>query len=64
MCTCVHTNSEERMLGAVIKRKLPGSLLELQWNQVNDIFLLLIPTLHISLENNGLGFFSGGVRTG
>lgn len=65
-CVCVHvyTNSEERMLGAVIKWKLPGSLPELQWNQVNDIFLLLIPTLHISLENNGLGFFSGGVRTG
>lgn len=64
-CACTFgTNSEERMLGAVIKWKLPGSLPELQWNQVNDIFLLLIPTLHISLENNGLGFFSGGVRTG
>lgn len=51
-------------LGAVIKQKVPGSLLELHCNEVNDIFLLIIPTSHKSLENNGLGLARGGVRVG
>lgn len=52
------------MLGAVTNWQLPGSLVESHRNQVNDICLLVIPTLRKSLENSGLDLFRGGGRIG